>query len=148
MREQVEIDGYATPGPARPTGRGLEVLREQRVVEGCTVGLEDDSAPLDRRTALELIERDVHAGVVELPKRPFEAVLVDQPADVAELDIRSREQRAVRVVTAAVDGALEQVEERLVASCVLLGDEPASRGGRHGRPEEARQPARVAEEDP
>ena len=147
MRQEIEIDGHATPRASGASGRGLEVPCQQRVVEALRTAVDADAEPLDGATTLELVERYVHSGVVQPPQRSFEPEIAHERGHVAELDAGGTEQTAIDVVPAPVHGAFEQRDERVGSPGELRGHLAAGLALVQRGPEEARQLRAVASKD-
>jgi len=142
----LEVDRKPPPRPARSSGGELEVLRDQRVVEGVVARRNRHVRTLDRSTALELVKSDADPRVVQPGERFLEAGVADERSDVAELDARRVEERTVRAARVRIDRPIEDRQKRLVASAELLLEAAPRLFARERLPEEAGQPPRVADE--
>src|SRR5207237_9662240 len=98
-------------GATRAARRDLRLADDERVVEILHRHGPLEGPAADRLAPLELVDRHIHAGVVELRQRTVEALLRDEPLDVAELDSGVLEERTVGAAGAREDGAAYDVEE-------------------------------------
>ena len=123
--EQVEVDQQAPSRAGRAAGSRLVVSRGQRIVEILGTDGKLESRALQRPVALELLEGDVDACVVEPLQRHGRAVLAKHGGDVAQLDARPLEQPPVRAGRVLEHRALQEARKALLSQRQLPLEAPA-----------------------
>ena len=141
--EQVEVD--RDPAGAARAARGrLVVAAQQAVVEVARLRPQLQAGAHDRHPALELVDREPHAGLVQPAQRRLDPELGEHPGDVPELRARVQEQGPVRAAWIGVDGPFEDRQQGFRPAGELIADgAPAALGARMGA-EEGGQAGEVA----
>ncbi len=116
-----------------------EVRREERIAERPGGDREARAATDHGLPALGLVRPQEDPGTIERSQRAFEAVLPDQPREIAPLAAREAEEVSVGTPGLGVDRAPDELQEDRVARAEALADHGTRRVGRRGAPEEARQ---------
>src|SRR6185503_5963073 len=94
---------------------GQAPRREQRVVEIFRWDGQLEAGPGDRTNALELLERDADALVVQTLERSLDAGLPDGVPDIAQLDAGVAQEAEVGAVRLCIDAMLDRAQEARLA---------------------------------
>ena len=143
VRDEVEIEDESRAGAAGTAGAAFEMPREERVVERAAVWYRRPSEPRSNgATTLELVQRDVDAGVVQPRERAFDAVIANQPLAGVVRDPGLPQQRRVRACGVLEDRTFQQLEKHARAIAQRRFQNGAALCGVGRRlPEKTRQPS-------
>src|SRR3989338_5191045 len=88
MSEEIEINPDSGANSSGTPRAAFIVLGEERIIEVLGLDIEDEPWALDGRPALEFVQGDVDAGIVESLQRALDPLLANTPGDIPELGPR------------------------------------------------------------
>jgi hypothetical protein len=100
------------------------VRGEERIVEIAGPGAELEPGSANRLPALELVNGDVNAAVVQLLQGSFDALERYQPLRVRKAYARMIQQLSIGTPRILVDAALQDLKKGLLPISELVVDEP------------------------
>jgi hypothetical protein len=116
-----------------------EVGRQQRVAQRARLDREARAAADHGLTALRLVRPEEDPGPIQLAQRALDALVLDQPGEVAPLAAGELQQPAIGTPKGRVDRPPDEVEEDRLPLEKPPADHAVRGVGRRGTPKEDRQ---------